>query len=248
MMKIVSIIPARYDSSRFPGKLMQQLGKKTVILRTYQNVMATGLFDEVVVATDSDLIFKEIFDNGGRAIMTRKDHECGSDRIAEAVSGMNADVVINVQGDEPFVDRDSLKKLIEVFEEDSQKEIALASLMTPLLEQEEVTNPSVVKVIVDLKHFALYFSRSPIPFDRDNKKTHTFFKHVGVYAFRKQALIEFSSQEITPLESAEKIECIRFLEHGKKIKMVLTHNLNFEIDTPRDLDRAKTYLDQLNSK
>ena len=141
---------------------MQQLGEKTVILRTYQNVMATGLFDEVVVATDSDLIFKEIFDNGGRAIMTRKEHECGSDRIAEAVSGMNADVVINVQGDEPFVDRDSLKKLIEVFEEDSQKEIALASLMTPLLEQEEVTNPSVVKVIVDLKQFALYFSRSPM--------------------------------------------------------------------------------------
>tara|TARA_B100001109_G_scaffold154698_1_gene125869 strand:- start:325 stop:1068 length:744 start_codon:yes stop_codon:yes gene_type:complete len=247
MMKIVSIIPARYDSSRFPGKLMQQLGERTVILRTYQNVVATGLFDEVVVATDSDLIFNEISDNGGRAVMTRKDHECGSDRIAEAISGMCADLVINVQGDEPFVDRDSLKKLIEVFEEDSQKEIALASLMTPLLEQEEVKNPSVVKVIVDLKQFALYFSRSPIPFDRDNKKPN-YYKHVGVYAFRKDALIEFSNQEITPLESAEKIECIRFLEHGKKIKMVLTNNLNFEIDTPRDLDRAKTYLDQMNSQ
>ena len=247
MMKIVSIIPARYDSSRFPGKLMQQLGERTVILRTYQNVVATGLFDEVVVATDSDLIFNEISDNGGRAVMTRKDHECGSDRIAEAISGICADLVINVQGDEPFVDRDSLKKLIEVFEEDSQKEIALASLMTPLLEQEEVKNPSVVKVIVDLKQFALYFSRSPIPFDRDNKKPN-YYKHVGVYAFRKDALIEFSNQEITPLESAEKIECIRFLEHGKKIKMVLTHNLNFEIDTPRDLDRAKTYLDQMNSQ
>ena len=247
MMKIVSIIPARYDSSRFPGKLMQQLGERTVILRTYQNVVATGLFDEGVVATGSDLIYNEISDNGGRAVMTRKDHECGSDRIAEAISGMCADLVINVQGDEPFVDRDSLKKLIEVFEEDSQKEIALASLMTPLLEQEEVTNPSVVKVIVDLKQFALYFSRSPIPFDRDNKKPN-YYKHVGVYAFRKDALIEFSNQEITPLESAEKIECIRFLEHGKKIKMVLTHNLNFEIDTPRDLDRAKTYLDQMNSQ
>ena len=247
MMKIVSIIPARYDSSRFPGKLMQQLGERTVILRTYQNVVATGLFDEVVVATDSDLIFNEISDNGGRAVMTRKDHECGSDRIAEAISGMCADLVINVQGDEPFVDRVSLKKLIVVFEEDSQKEIALASLMTPLLEQEEVKNPSVVKVIVDLRQFALYFSRLPIPFDRDNKKPN-YYKHVGVYAFRKDALIEFSNQEITPLESAEKIECIRFLEHGKKIKMVLTNNLNFEIDTPRDLDRAKTYLDQMNSQ
>ena len=112
MMKIVSIIPARYDSSRFPGKLMQQLGERTVILRTYQNVVATGLFDEVVVATDSDLIFNEISDNGGRAVMTRKDHECGSDRIAEAISGMGADLVINVQGDEPFVVRDSLKKVL----------------------------------------------------------------------------------------------------------------------------------------
>ena len=177
--------------------------------------------------------------------MTRKDHECGSDRIAEVISGMDADVVINVQGDEPFVNGDSLKKLIEVFEEDYQKEIALASLMTPLLEQEEVKNPSVVKVIVDLKQFALYFSRSPIPFDRDNKKPN-YYKHVGVYAFRKDALIEFSNQEITPLESAEKIECIRFLEHGKKIKMVLTNNLNFQIDTPQDLDLAKTYLDKIN--
>ena len=247
-MKIVSIIPARYDSSRFPGKLMQQLGDRTVILRTYQNVVATGLFDEVVVATDSDVIFEEISDNGGRAVMTRNDHQCGSDRIADAVSGMDADVVINVQGDEPFVDGDSLKKLIEVFEDDPRKEIALASLMTPLLEPEEVKNPSVVKVIVDLNDFALYFSRSPIPFDRDHEKAPPYYKHVGVYAFRKQALIEFSEQEMTPLESAEKIECIRYLEHGKKIKMVVTHNLNFEIDTPRDLDRAKAHLNQLNSQ
>ena len=140
---------------RFPGKLMQQLGDKTVILRTYQNVVATGLFDEVLVATDSDLIFKEISDNGGRALMTRRDHQCGSDRIAEAASGTEADIVINVQGDEPFVDGDSLKKLIEVFKDDPKKEIALASLMTPLHEAEEVENPSVVKVIVDLNNFAL---------------------------------------------------------------------------------------------
>ena len=245
-MKIVSIIPARYDSSRFPAKLMQQLGDKTVILRTYQNVVATGFFDDVVVATDSDIIFKEISDNGGCAMMTRGDHQCGSDRIAEAVSGIDADVVINVQGDEPFVDGASLKKLIDVFKDDTKSEIALASLMTPLQEYEEVKNPSVVKVIVDLNNFALYFSRSPIPFDRDNEQTSTYFKHIGVYAFRKQALIEFSDQEMTPLESAEKIECIRYLEHGKKIKMVVTQNLNFEIDTPKDLERAKAYLNQLD--
>jgi 3-deoxy-manno-octulosonate cytidylyltransferase (CMP-KDO synthetase) len=247
-MKIVSIIPARYYSTRFPGKLMQQLGDKSVILRTYQNVVATGLFDEVVVATDSDVIFKEISNNQGRAVMTRRDHQCGSDRIAEAASDMEADIVINVQGDEPFVDAESLNKLIDVFKDDHQKEIALASLMTPLTKYNEVATPSVVKVIVDLNNFALYFSRSPIPCDRDNEQSTTYYKHVGVYAFRKQALIEFSKQEMTPLESAEKIECIRYLEHGKKIKMVETLNLNFEIDTPYDLERAKAHLNELNSK
>ena len=247
-MKIDSIIPARFDSSRFPGKLMKQLGNKSVILRTYQNVVSMGLFDEVVVATDSDIIFKEISNNGGCALMTRSDHQCGSDRIAEAVSEMDADVIINVQGDEPFVDTASLRKLIEVFKEDPAKEIAMASLMTPIKEFDEVKNPSVVKVIADLNDFAIYFSRFPIPFDRDNERSPAYFKHVGVYAFRKQALIEFSEQEMTPLESAEKIECIRYLEHGKKIKMVVTKNLNFEIDTPKDLERAKTHLNQLNSK
>lgn len=247
-MKIVSIIPARYDSSRFPGKLMQQLGDKTIILRTYQNVLATGLFDQVLVATDSDVIFNEISKNGGRALMTRNDHECGSDRIAEAISGMDVDLVINVQGDEPFVDGVSLKKLIDVFKQDSKSEIDLASLMTPLNEFTEVENPNVVKVIVDLNNFAIYFSRSPIPFDRDKEHTPLYFKHIGVYAFRKQALIEFSEQKMTPLESAERVECIRYLEHGKKIKMIVTQNLNFEIDTPKDLERAKVHLNQMNSQ
>ena len=178
--------------------------------------------------------------------MTRKDHQCGSDRIAEAVADMEVDMVINVQGDEPFVDTVSLKNLIHVFYEDHKKEIALASLMTPLYKSEEVHNPNVVKVIVDLNNFALYFSRSSIPYVRDNVKLSHYFKHIGVYAYRKQALMEFSEQEISPLESVEKIECIRYLEHGKKIKMVVTENLNFEIDTPSDLARAQEYLNQLN--
>ena len=245
-MKIVSIIPARFDSSRFPGKLMNLLGDKTVILRTYQNVVATDLFDDVIVATDNDLIFDEISKNGGKVMMTRKDHQCGSDRIAEAVADMEVDMVINVQGDEPFVDTISLKNLIHVFYEDDKKEIALASLMTPLYKSEEVHNPNVVKVIVDLNNFALYFSRSSIPYVRDNVKLSHYFKHIGVYAYRKQALMEFSKQEISPLESVEKIECIRYLEHGKKIKMVVTENLNFEIDTPSDLARAQEYLNKQN--
>ena len=241
-MKIVSIIPARHESLRFPAKLMQLLGGKTVILRTYENVLSTGLFDQVIVATDSKVIYDEIFSNGGKVVMTKTSHQCGSDRIAEAVIGIDTDVVVNVQGDEPFVNRESLKELIEVFENDSNQEIALSSLMTSLRGNQEIKNPSNVKVIVDLNNFALYFSRSVIPFVRDGDLPHNYYKHIGVYAFRKGALIEFSQQKITPLEAAEKIECIRFIEYGKKIKMVYTDHVNFGIDTPEDLEQAKLYL------
>ena len=247
-MKVVSIIPARYESSRFPAKLMHLLGEKTVILSTYENVVATGLFDEVLVATDSEIIYKEIFDNGGKAVMTNTTHQCGSDRIAEAVEGIDADIVINVQGDEPFLDKDSLKNLIEIFKTDPNQEIALASLMTNLSGNKEILNPSNVKVIVDLKNFALYFSRSVIPYDRDSDLFNNYYKHIGVYAFRKSALLEFSQQKTTPLEAAEKIECIRFLEYGKKIKMVYTDKINFGIDTPEDLQRAQEYIKTKDSK
>ena len=247
-MKIVSIIPARYDSQRFPAKLMQSLGGKSVILRTYENALATGLFDEVFVATDSPLIFDEISDNGGKAVMTKSTHQCGSDRIAEAVEEMDADIVINVQGDEPFIDKKSLSNLIQVFHNDSHKEISLASLMTPIKNSEEIQNPSVVKVIVDLNNFALYFSRSVIPHNREQEEQTPYYKHIGVYAFRKEALMEFSKQEMTPMEAAEKVECIRYLEHGKKIKMVATDVLNFGIDTPEDLQQAKAFLNEIKSK
>ena len=247
-MKVVSIIPARYESQRFPAKLMHLLGKKTVILSTYENVLATGLFDQVLVATDSEIIYKEIFDNGGKAVMTKTSHHCGSDRIAEAVVGIDTDIVVNVQGDEPFVDKDSLKNLIEIFKNDPYKEIAIASLMTSLRGKKEINNPSNVKVIVDLKNFALYFSRSIIPYDRDGDLLHNYYKHIGVYAFRKSALLEFSQQEITPLEAAEKIECIRFLEYGKKLKMVYTDRINFGIDTPEDLKRAQAYIKAKDSQ
>ena len=247
-MKVVSIIPARYESQRFPAKLMHLLGKKTVILSTYENVVATGLFDQVLVATDSEIIYKEIFDNGGKVVMTKTSHRCGSDRIAEAVVGIDTDIVVNVQGDEPFVGKDSLKNLIEIFKNDPYKEIALASLMTSLRGKKEINNPSNVKVIVDLKNFALYFSRSIIPYDRDGDLLHNYYKHIGVYAFRKSALLEFSQQEITPLEAAEKIECIRFLEYGKKLKMVYTDRINFGIDTPEDLKLAQAYIKAKDSQ
>ena len=233
------MIPARYAASRFPGKLMQDLGGKTVIRRTYEATVATGLFDDVFVVTDSNIIYDEIVNNGGKAIMSQKEHECGSDRIAEAVENLDIDVVINVQGDEPFTDKESLEKLIDVFKADKDKVVDLASLMVHITDKDEINNPNTVKVIVDQTNFALYFSRSPIPYPREENAGVKYFKHKGVYAFRKDAIIDFYKLPMLPLEASEKIECIRYLEYGKRIKMVETSIEGVEIDTPEDLERAK---------
>jgi len=233
------MIPARYSASRFPGKLMQDLEGKPVITRTYEATVATQLFDDVVVVTDNTKIFKEIENIGGKAVMSIKEHECGSDRIAEAVEFMDVDIVVNVQGDEPFTEVESLRKLITVFKEDKAMEVDLASLMVHITDDEEINNPNTVKVIVDKKNFALYFSRSPIPFRRDRTVATKYYKHKGVYAFRKEALLAFYHLPILVLEASEKIECIRYLEYGKRIKMVETHVQGIEIDTPEDLERAK---------
>jgi 3-deoxy-manno-octulosonate cytidylyltransferase (CMP-KDO synthetase) len=238
-MKIISMIPARYSASRFPGKLMQDLGGKSVILRTYEATVATNLFDDVFVVTDSEIIYNEIISNGGKVLMSKKEHECGSDRIAEAVEFMDIDIVINVQGDEPFTEKESLKKLIEVFKDDHEKSIDLASLMVHITDEEEINNPNTVKVIVDQSNFALYFSRSPIPFPRDKNAGAKYYKHKGIYAFRKKAILDFYRLPMLPLEASEKIECIRYLEYGKRIKMVETDVQGVEIDTPEDLERAK---------
>ncbi|NRD21458.1 3-deoxy-manno-octulosonate cytidylyltransferase [Winogradskyella eckloniae] len=233
------MIPARYSASRFPGKLMQNLAGKSVILRTYEATVATKLFSEVYVVTDSEIIFNEIESHGGKAIMSVKTHESGSDRIAEAVADIDCDIVINVQGDEPFTERESLAKVIDVFKDDKEKEIDLASLMVEIKDWEEISNPNTVKVIVDQESFALYFSRSPIPFPRDKEVRTRYFKHKGIYAFRKEAILDFAVLPMQFLEATEKIECIRYLEYGKRIKMVETTIEGVEIDTPEDLERAK---------
>ncbi|REG88002.1 3-deoxy-manno-octulosonate cytidylyltransferase (CMP-KDO synthetase) [Winogradskyella sediminis] len=233
------MIPARYSASRFPGKLMENLAGKSVILRTYEATVAAQLFSDVYVVTDSEIIFNEIVNNGGKAIMSIKEHESGSDRIAEAVAHIDCDIVINVQGDEPFTERESLAKVIEVFKDDDAKEIDLASLMVEIDDLEEINNPNTVKVIVDQQNFALYFSRSPIPFPRDKNAGARYFKHKGIYAFRKEALLDFAVLPMQFLEASEKIECIRYLEYGKRIKMVETKIQGVEIDTPEDLEKAK---------
>lgn len=246
-MKVIAMIPARYGASRFPGKLMKDLGGKPVILRTYQAALETSLFQEVYVVTDSDVIYKTITNSGGKAIMSVKEHECGSDRIAEAVENMDVDIVMNVQGDEPFIDMVSLEKLIQVFESDLSSEIDLASLKVELTDEEEIQNPNNVKVITDLQDFAMYFSRSQIPFQRNAEVETKYFKHIGVYAFRKSALLDFYYTPKTPLESSEKIEGIRYLEVGKRIKMVETKSAVIGIDTPEDLKKAIKVLDNNNN-
>lgn len=229
------MIPARYAATRFPAKLMQMLANKTVILHTYDNTVATKLFDEVMVVTDSKIIFDEISSHGGKAVMSMKEHESGSDRIAEAVAPLAVDIVVNVQGDEPFVQKEPLEKLLRVFEDSA---VQVASLMQVLKDEKYIADPNYVKVVVDKNNNALYFSRSPIPYPRDTDLFPVYFEHIGVYAFRKQALLNFTNWPVTPLEAAEKIECLRYLENGIPVKMVVTEYMGIEIDTPDDLVRA----------
>jgi len=238
-MKIIAVIPARYASTRFPAKLMQDLGGKTVILRTYEAAVSTQLFDDVFVVTDSDLIFEEIISNGGKAIMSIREHESGSDRIAEAVANLDVDIVVNVQGDEPFIDTEPLMKLIEIFRKDVSREVDLASLMREIKEEEVINNPNNVKVVTDQNGFALYFSRSVIPYPREKDVGVRYMQHIGIYAFRKQALLDFYSLPMKSLEASEKLEQLRYLEFGKRIKMVETTHVGIGIDTPEDLEKAR---------
>ena len=233
------MIPARYAATRFPAKLMQLLGNKTVIRHTLDNTIATGLFDDVMVVTDSQIIFDEIITNGGKAIMSKKPHESGSDRIAEAIENMDVDIVVNVQGDEPFVKKEPLEKLIQVFED---KTVQVASLMQVLTDEKSIADPNYVKVAVDKNMNSLLFSRSPIPYYRDTTMQPIYYEHIGVYAFKKQALLNFTKWPITPLEAAEKIECLRYLENGILLKMVITNYMGIEIDTPEDLKKAAQLL------
>jgi 3-deoxy-manno-octulosonate cytidylyltransferase (CMP-KDO synthetase) len=242
-MKVIAVIPARYASSRFPAKLMQDLGGKTVILRTYEAAKNTHLFDDVFVVTDSPLIFDEIVDHGGKAIMSINEHESGSDRIAEAVANLDVDIVVNVQGDEPFINKEPLEKVIEAFKNDTEKKVDLASLMREITNLEDINNPNNVKVVVDQSGFALYFSRSVIPYPREQNVGVRYFQHIGIYAFRKQALLDFYSLPMKSLEASEKLEQLRYLEFGKRIKMIETKHVGIGIDTFEDLELARKMLD-----
>ncbi|GEP91538.1 3-deoxy-manno-octulosonate cytidylyltransferase (CMP-KDO synthetase) [Chitinophaga terrae (ex Kim and Jung 2007)] len=241
-MKKIALIPARYGATRFPGKMMAKLGDKSVILRTYESTVRTGVFDDVMVVTDSDIIYNEIVSNGGKAVMSKKEHECGTDRIAEAVVDMDVDIVVNVQGDEPFTQKEPLEKLLKVFEGEEGKKVRVASLMQELKDQQSIEDPNYVKVAVDKNFNALFFSRSVIPYPRNKDIKSVYYEHIGIYAFRKETLLEFTRLEVTPLEAAEKIECLRYLENGIPMKMVVTSYMGVEIDTPEDLEKAAKLL------
>ena len=238
-MKPIAMIPARYAATRFPAKLMQQLHGKTVIRHTYENTLATGLFDQVIVVTDSHLIYDEIASHGGKAMMSVGQHESGSDRIAEAVAGLDVDIIVNVQGDEPFVEKEPLENLLRVFEGEQGLKVQVASLMQIIYDKSLVINPNLVKVVVDNQMNSLLFTRSVVPYLRDEQISLNYYGHIGVYAFRKQALLKFTNWPVTPLEAAEKIECLRYLENGVPLKMVVTNHTGVKIDTPEDLENAR---------
>lgn len=243
-MKVIALIPARLGATRFPAKLLAPIKGKSVIRRTYESAVNTGLFTDVVVVTDSDEILNEITSFGGRAVKSKGEYDSGTDRIAEIAANIEADVFVNVQGDEPFVQKEPLAQLLEVFKPMESNQVQVASLVQELKEEAFIADPNYVKVALDLNGNALFFSRSIIPYPRDKQAATTYYEHIGVYAFRKQALMSFTNWPATPLEMAEKIECLRFLEHGVPMRMVVTNYMGVEIDTPEDIVRAEGLMNE----
>jgi 3-deoxy-D-manno-octulosonate cytidylyltransferase len=241
-MKLIAMIPARYGATRFPAKLMQDLCGKPVIVHTYQRVADTNLFDQVYVVTDDDRIENAIREVGGKVIRSQKEHNSGSDRLAEASKDLEVDIIVNVQGDEPFTDKENLQKVIDIFANDPQKNIAVASLMERITHPDDIENPNNVKVVVNKFNEALYFSRSVIPFLRDTNTKVPYYKHIGIYAYRKDALQQFTQLPPSLLEETEKLEQLRYLENGFKIRLAVTDIPTIGIDTPEDLEKARQRL------
>ena len=241
-MKLIAMIPARYGATRFPAKLMQDLCGKPVIVHTYQRVADTNLFDQVYVVTDDDRIENVIRKVGGKVICSQKEHNSGSDRLAEASKDLEVDIIVNVQGDEPFTDKENLQKVIDIFANDPQKNIAVASLMERITYPDDIANPNNVKVVVNKFNEALYFSRSVIPFPRDTNTKVPYYKHIGIYAYRKDALQQFTQLPPSLLEETEKLEQLRYLENGFKIRLAVTDIPTIGIDTPEDLEKARQRL------
>ena len=243
-MRFIAIIPARFASSRFPGKPLAMLGGRTVIQRVYEQ--ATAILDEAYVATDDERIFQAVEQFGGRAIMTRADHKSGTDRIEEAAEkiGTQADVIINIQGDEPFIQKSQIETLMHLFDEPSTQIGTLGKRFESI---EAAMNPNSPKIVTDKRGFALYFSRSIIPYVRGKEQSEwlqhfPYLKHLGLYAYRREVLQEVTQLPQSPLEIAESLEQLRWLENGYRIRVGLTDVETVGIDTPEDLQRAEEFL------
>ena len=252
-LRYIAIIPARYASTRFPGKPLAQLGGQSVIERVYRQV--SGVIEDVVVATDDERIYSAVEAFGGRVVMTSAEHRSGTDRCWEAYckQGKQFDVVINVQGDEPFITASQLRAIISCFEDENTD---IATLVKPFTKEDGLSaleNPNTPKVVLDAQMRAIYFSRSVIPFLRGVEREqwlshHTFYKHIGMYAFRSEVLEQITSLEQSVLEKAESLEQLRWLENGCKIGVGVTEEETIGIDTPEDLQRAEEFLRIQNLK
>lgn len=246
---IVGVIPARFASSRLMGKPLAKIGDKPMIQHTYENSLKSKYLQRLIIATDDSKIFEVAKEFGAEAILTPKDINTGSDRIAYVIDKIpSADLIVNIQGDEPFIKSEMIDQAIQplLFE----KEVKVSTLAKRIDNIEDLKSNSIPKVVFDYSNFALYFSRSIIPFIRDAKTKSDFlnkgefYKHIGLYVYRRDALFYFTKQRPTDLEKAEKLEQLRFLEHGIKIKVVVTEHENLAVDTPEDLERARMYYEK----
>jgi 3-deoxy-manno-octulosonate cytidylyltransferase (CMP-KDO synthetase) len=238
--RVVVVIPARYQSTRFPGKPLADLAGRPMIEHVYQRAAGARLVDRVVVATDDERIAAAVAGFGGEVRMTKPTHHSGSDRIAEVVAGLSCDIVVNVQGDLPLLEPGMIAQVVEPFEHDPT--LPMATLARPIRNPQDFSNPNVVKVVRNREGEALYFSRAPIPYARHSGTTLPAFKHFGLYAYRREFLLRLTTLPPTPLEIAESLEQLRALEHGYRIRVVETTYDSIEVDTPEDLERARQSL------
>lgn len=238
-MKVLGVIPARYDSTRFPGKPLADINGKPMLLWCYESSLKSKLIDKLIVATDDKRIFSAVKKSGGEVVMTSKKHRSGTDRIAEAAKKFKCDIVVNIQGDEPFIDYRIIDKAIKTLKKDKSAQVSTAARR--ITHKKEINDPNNVKIVFDNKFNAIYFSRSVIPFDRDAKGNTNYYKHYGLYVYRKDYLMKITKMPESKLEKIEKLEQLRILENGGKIKIVLTNKDSISIDTREDLKKAIKY-------
>jgi 3-deoxy-manno-octulosonate cytidylyltransferase (CMP-KDO synthetase) len=234
--KILGIIPARFASSRFPGKVLAQVSSKSVLQRVYERACLARYLTATMIATDDERIYQAARGFGARVVMTRADHVSGTDRVAEAASAENAELVVNIQGDEPLIDPAAIDAAILPLAHDP--EIVMGTLKKAIEDPREIGDANVVKVVTDRNGDAIYFSRCPIPYERDQARPGTHFKHIGLYVYRREFLLRYPALPVGPLEQAERLEQLRALENGYRIRVVETECESLGVDTPEDLERV----------